>query len=110
MKKYLLLVLAVILFAVGCGKKDPIVGTWVYGDMDKMDKLAATFTFESDNKVTYENNVGITGTGTYEIRDGQITLDLDLWKKTYNYEIKDGKLSLNKIEHYDPEYKDMIKK
>ena len=114
MKKVLLSLVVVLSFAllVGCGSKkadDPIVGTW---EGATEDGLKTTFTFTNKSEVKYENEFGFTGEGTYEIKDDEITITIDLWTdaKVYKYEIKDDKLSLETTDMYSPSYKDMTRK
>lgn len=111
MKRFLLSVIAVfsLVLVVGCGKSNPIVGTW---KGETTDGLKTTFVFEKNKKVSYENQFGIKSEGTYKIDGDKVTISLKLWDedKVYDFKVKDNKLSLTATDKYSPSYKDMEKK
>ncbi len=106
MKKFVLAFLLMAVLLVGCSK-DPIIGTW---EGKSNDGIKTTFTFKSGDKMIFANEYGFEKEGTYKIDGDKINIKHDLWEKTYKFEIKDDKLSLIKIQEYDPEYIDLIKK
>ena len=114
MKKKLLLVslLFVSLFVfVGCGSSNELVGTWKgLDDAESRDmQMETTFVFESNGNVTYSNEYGITGTGTYEINENKVTIEMDIWSKVYEFKVDGDKLSLIATDAYSPSYSELIK-
>lgn len=109
MKKYLVLILLIFAVALGCSKKDPIVAEW---EGKSNDGISTTFEFKSDGKLTYKNEFGVEGTGTYEVKEDKVTMKLSNWEKekVYTFKVDGDKLSLERISEYDPEYKEMTKK
>ena len=113
MKKILLVsILFVSVFLlVGCGSSNELVGSWKgLTDGESRDvQMETTFTFKSDGNVEYSNEFGITGTGTYEIKENVVTIVLDLWTKDYEFKVDGNKLSLKATDAYSPSYSEMIK-
>lgn len=117
MKKRFLLIsllfVSLFIFA-GCGgSSNELVGSWkglTDGD-SRENQLETTFTFKSDNTVEYENEFGIKGSGTYEIKDNTVVITLDTWSeaKTYNFKVDGSKLSLTATDQYSPSYSEMTK-
>lgn len=102
----------VVIFAVvlltACGS-NKLVGTW---EGKTTDGIKTTFIFEKKDKVTYKNDFGFNSTGTYEIKDNIVTIDLEIWSSPieYKYEIKDGKLNLTATNGYSANYEGLTKK
>ena len=115
MKNKLLLVtlFAVSLFLfVGCGKSDPLEGTWkglTDGESRNM-QIETTFTFKG-GEVEYKNEYGFNGKGTYEIKDDSVTIKLEIWnkEKVYKFDVKDDTLSLTATDKYSPSYSELKK-
>ena len=69
------LILSLIFVLTACSSdkemKKKVIGTWVY------DRLTEEMTFKEDGTFTYNLYGYGTGTGTYEIKDGKLTLKYD---------------------------------
>lgn len=107
----LMCVFVCVILLSGCGNKkdtNKLVGTWK-GTTN--DGLETTFVFKKDKKVDYSNQYGVSSSGTYEIKDDEVTIKLEFWdkEKVYKYEAKDSKLSLTATDRLSPSYKDMEK-
>lgn len=111
MKKILLSIVSVAFLFVltGCGKTDPIIGTWTG---DSADSLNTTFTFEKNGNCKYENEYGANDKGSYEINESKITISLDSWskEKVYDYEINGDTLTLTATDLASPSYPELKKK
>ena len=110
-KKFIFALLTIVaLFTItGCGKKNVLLGTWE-GKSDA--NIKTTFIFEKEGKVKYDNEFGADSTGTYEIKEDIVTIELKSWtkKKEYKFEVKDNKLTLTAQDSLSPSYKNMTKK
>lgn len=110
MKKYLLSIVTIVcvLVLVGCSS-NKLRGKWQGATQDG---IKTTWEFKSGDKVSYENEFGITSDGTYKIKDNVVTIDLKTWSEPidYKFEVKNGKLSLTATNQFSPSYIDLEKK
>lgn len=69
------LVLSMVFTLVACSsdkdKKAKLIGTWVFK------QLTEEMTFKEDGTFTYNLYGYSTGTGTYEVKDGKLTMNYD---------------------------------
>ena len=108
MKKKLIALVAIMcmfVMAVGCGKSDPILGSWkadkvkASGVEIKLDEFAdqigqpdlknVTFTFEDGGKMS-GNVAGISGEGTWKADGDKYSVDMD--GQTMEVTIEEGNL------------------
>ncbi len=106
-KKLIMFVMLVcmMIMVVGCGKKDPIIGTWkadkvkASGIEIKLDEFAdqlgqedlknITFTFEDGGKVT-GSVAGMSGEGTWKADQDTYSIEMD--GQSINVKLEDGNL------------------
>lgn len=110
MKKFYVSIVAIfmLILVTGCGKSNPIVGTW---EGATEDGLATTWEFKSNNKVDYKDTFE-TGTGKYEIDGNTIKISLDIKEneKVYEFKVEGNTLTMLATDQVSPSYNKLTKK
>ena len=95
MKKFLALLLiaaTLLTFAVACGAKDELAGTW---SAEFEYDGTITWTFNGKGKCTMENSF-MKQDGTYTIEGDQLTVKLESWSEpsTYTFSVDGNTLDM----------------
>lgn len=104
-----LITICMIFIITGCGKKDPLIGTWEGKNNDGRNTI---FTFKKDNKINFDNGL-VKLDGTYSTKGDTLTIKIEAWQKDRNYIFKIENNTLNltpKDNDGMPTYKKLIKK
>ncbi len=109
MRKYIMVVLLVVLFLVTACSSNRIVGKWIDTNEDNIETI---FEFKNDGEVLYTNSDGVEVAGTYNLDGDLIIINLEIWSKPIEYKffIEDEKLTLTSNDDYSPSYINMEKR